>query len=278
MTHYCVPNAESEKILDRAFQLVESVPYRVSGRWLFYRMYQEGWYTKKSDCKDKFSKLTSNARHLFYKGWRPDTLADETRTSIPGGGGFVFVQDWLDALSKEKCQLDKWISQPVYLECWYEARAMTDQFRFYTKYITLRPMGGEPSIPYLWQAAQELKLQAEFEKPIIILYFGDLDKKGVAISKRIERDVRTWAGVDFEYKRCGLTPEQVEKYKVPESEKLGQYQWEALEDLVAKEIITSSIDQYLRHDAFVKIEQEESRATDWLNKKLSDLVFEWKEI
>ena len=138
-------------------------------------------------------------------------------------------------------------------------------------------MGGEPSIPYLWQAAQELKTQAaDSERPIIVLYFGDLDDKGISISKRIERDVRTWAGIEFEYKRCGLTMAQVKKYKVPDSEKPGQYQWEALDDLAANEIITAGIDQYLRHDAFVEIEQEEERATTWLNDKLSDLVEEWR--
>jgi hypothetical protein len=277
MTHYCVPNAESAKILERAFQLVESVPYQVSLRWLFYRLYQEGLYKSKADYKNKFGKLVSNARHLFWEGWRPDTLADESRISIPGGEGWESVEDWLEAVATAKCKLDKWSDQPVYLECWYEARAMTDQFRFYTKHITLRPMGGEPSIPYLYKAAQELREQSDkSEKPIVILYFGDLDKMGQSISKVIERDVRTWAGVDFEYKRCGLTIEQVKQYNMPEGDKPGQYQWEALEDSAAKEIITSNIDQYLRHDAFVEIEQEETRATAWLNKKLSELVDEWE--
>ena len=43
------PHGKTAKMLERALEIVNSVPYNVSTRWLFYRMLQEGCYTKKSD-------------------------------------------------------------------------------------------------------------------------------------------------------------------------------------------------------------------------------------
>ncbi len=234
------PQQQTARILDRAFELVESVPYTVSARWLFYRLLQEGYYNTKQDYSNKFLKAVSAARHAFYKQWRPDTLADETREAIPGGAGWESGASWLEAVAKAECQLDKWYLQPVYLECWYEARAMTDQFRHYTKNVTLRPMGGQPSIPYKWKTAKDLERAARrYHHPIIILYFGDLDPAGETISETIERDVREWCNARFEFVRCGLTAEQVSLYNVPENiEHPGAYQWEALTDEGAREIMT----------------------------------------
>lgn len=273
------PRPETAKMLDRAFQIVNSVPYQVSARWLFYRLLQEGFYSTKQDYANKYLKAVSAARHAFYNGWRPFTLADETRESITGGDGWVNVESWLEAVAEEKCELDKWYSQPVYLECWYEARAMTDQFRHYTKNVTLRPMGGQPSIPYKWKAAKELeRAKQKYTTPLVVLYFGDLDPAGETISEVIERDVRIWCRHGFEFIRCGLTEEQVAEYDVPENiEHPGAYQWEALSDEGARDIITDNLNQYLRHDAFTAVEEQEDKATGWLSEKLSELAGEWDD-
>ena len=268
------PHGKTAEILDRAYELVNSVPYQVSARWLFYRLLQEGFYKTKQDYSNKFLKAVSTARHAFYNGWRPDTLADETRESIKGGAGFQNVRSWIEAVSEAKCRLDKWYTQPVYLECWYEARAMTDQFRHYTKNVTLRPMGGQPSIPYKWQAAKDIERAAqEYKTPVVILYFGDLDPAGETISETIERDVREWCKADFEFIRCGLTAEQVARYSVPENiDHPNAYQWEALSDAGAQEIITSNLDGYLHHDAFSHVAEREAKASQWLAGNLTNLL------
>lgn len=271
------PRGENARTLERAFEIVNSVPYQVSARWLFYRLLQEGYYSTKQEYGNKFLKAVSAARHAFFNGWRPDTLADETRESIPGGDGWETPRAWLEAVADAKCNLDKWQSQPVYLECWYEARAMTDQFRHYTKYVTLRPMGGQPSIPYKWQAAKEIERAARsYDKPVVILYFGDLDPAGETISEVIERDISEWCRVPFEFVRCGLTEEQVQRYNVPENiDHPGAYQWEALTDEGASDIITGNLNQYLRHDAITEIEAQEKKVTVWLGEKLSELADDW---
>ena len=264
-------------MLDRAWELIHGVPYQVSARWVFYRLLQEGWYSKKSDYKNKFIKATSVARKTFYKGWRPDTLADDTRAAIVRGRGFGTVDQWLQGVKKNVvCNLDKWARQDHYIELWYEARAMTDQFSYYTKYVTLRPMGGQPSIPYKWEIAKDLeRCHGWYGNPITVLYFGDLDEAGETISETVRSDVSEWCDVEFDFVHCGLTPSQVRQYNVPENpEKPGQYQWEALTDQAAQTIIRVNVDKFLRHDAFTQTVTEEKAATTWFSGKLSNLVWE----
>lgn len=272
------PQKKNAAMLARAWELVQSVPYQVSARWVFYRLLQETWYSQKSDYNNKFMKAVSAARHAFYQGWRPDTLADETRTPIIRGSGYRDVESWINAVSGASCELDKWFSQEHYIELWFEARAMTDQFRHYTDHITLRPMGGHPSIPYKWDAAKALEGAAQrYKVPVVVLYFGDLDSAGETISEVIESDVRTWCAIDFEFIRCGLNEEQVTRYGVPENpDKPGEYQWEALSDSAANEIISSHVDTYLRQDALSEIESQETTAETWLSGELAKLLESWR--
>lgn len=273
------PNKYTAAVLERAFDIVQSVPYQVSARWLFYRLLQEGYYSTKQDYANKFLKAVSAARKSFYGAWRPDTLADETRTPIHRGVGWDNGASWLDAVSKAECELDKWHSQNFYLECWYEARAMTDQFRHYTEHVTLRPMGGQPSIPYKWQTAKELERAASrYGNPIVILYFGDLDPAGEQISKTVESDVREWCSAPFEFIRCGLTAEQVRRYDVPENiEHPGAFQWEALSDSGARDIIQGNISRFLRHDAILEVIERERHASEFLSKLLKTAIREYEE-
>ena len=129
------PRSEQAAILDRAFDLIQGVPYKVSLRWVFYGLLQDGIYQKKEDYQD-LKRLAARARKGFYKGWTPDTLADDTRKAYIRGDGYADEDDFLGAVGKAVCILDRWQSQDYYVELWYEAKAMHGQFAYYTKHIT----------------------------------------------------------------------------------------------------------------------------------------------
>lgn len=269
------PRGAAAAALQRGLELVESVPYAVSARWVFYRLLQEGWYSGKKDYANKWLKAVSRARHAFWGGWRPDTLADETRQAIGRGHGYRTPNEWLDALAQEvACTLAYWYTQSYYVELWFEARAMADQFRHYTQHITLRPMGGQPSIPYKWQAAKDLEAAARvYGHPVVILYFGDLDAGGECIEEVVENDVAKWCIEPFDFIRCGLNPAHAEQYGIPENpERPGEYQWEALSDDGAQDVITSNVDRFVHGDAFEIVVEQEAEATEWLRQELSGLV------
>ena len=75
------PSLGSIRILDRAYEHVNSVSYKVSLRWLFYRLLQDGIYKAKGNYNN-LKGLVSKARKNFFGKWRPDSLSDQTRHSI----------------------------------------------------------------------------------------------------------------------------------------------------------------------------------------------------
>ncbi|MGA2363526.1 MAG: hypothetical protein ABSG73_13855 [Candidatus Aminicenantales bacterium] len=178
------PRAKQAKILETALNAVNSVPYRVSSRWVFYRLYQAGLYTRKEDYNG-WGELSSRARHTGWGGWRPDTLADDTREAVVRTGGYNGKDQAKEDLGSRlkdaaaRTMIDHFYRQENYIELWFEARAMVGQFEHYTKYIDLVPMAGQPSIPFKWSLAKRLEQASErYGKPIIILYFGDEDLAG----------------------------------------------------------------------------------------------------
>jgi hypothetical protein len=261
------PTKKSKMILDRAFEHIKSVPYKVSARWVFYRLLQDGIYTKKSDYKNTFIGLTSRARHSGY--WSPDLLADETREAViyePEGTNkpnpdieeqihyarfnakreYQFLENrYLNYEYNHDYQIDPtWYLDNITVVM-FEARAMKDQFKRYAKDLTLCPFGGQPSIPYKYELAKYLEDQKEhYNKPILVLYFGDYDEAGQTIFNTAREDIGKWCEYGINWQFCGLTKEQAIYYQIPENIDHKGFQWEALTDPQAKEIITSSIKKY----------------------------------
>lgn len=275
------PDPKTQKILKAAYDHVKSVSYKVSLRWVFYRLYQEGFY-KTKEGYNRFEYLASRARHTHWNGWRPDTLADETRETIRRVYGYPDIGEAVDEMpddlaSNIDLSIDHFYRQDHYIEIWYEARAMTGQFRHYTAKIDLIPLGGMSSIPYKWSLAKNLEWKkSNYQKPIIILYFGDEDLSGHIIKSDVEEDVRKWTEADFEIVWAGLTKEQAEKYSIPHSIEKQGYQWEALGDEAAAEIIKESLDRFIDRGIIKEAEREaheqEEKWTDLVRKAINEII------
>lgn len=272
------PDQKTRGILSKAMEYVDEVPYQVSARWLFYRLLQDGIYKTKEDYKNKFLSAISKARKAFFDGWKPDTLADETRKPIYRGTGYDSISDWLGVLQRGgfRCNLNRWANQKNYVEIWFEAAAMQQQFEHYTENITLRPFRGDPSIDYKWKIADYIKAYAcKYRKPVVILYFGDLDPKGLKIPESAMADIRKWADTKIEFIRCGLNPGQPEELNIPENfEKPGTYQWEALDDATAESLITKSIEPWVDRNAFSEISSRAEQAEDAFLSHIRKFSFE----
>lgn len=248
----------------RSLDHVNSVPYKVSLRWVFYRLLQEGLYKSKADYTN-FVKLVSKWRHEQTGGWYPDTLADETRESIlQGVEEMTHVRYIPEDIIRN---LNIWTRdshfkyQHEYVEIWFEARAMLGQFKEYAKNLVLCPFVGYAGIDFKHRIAKRLgDMDARFKLPITILYFGDCDKAGRMIAESSvngPKGLKKWCNVPFNLVWCGLTLKQAKKYRLPENiEKPGEYQWEALNDAQAKEIIEQSIDKHIDQEAILQSQQD----------------------
>lgn len=233
------PQPESMKILDFAMAKIKSVPYKVSSRWTFYRILQAGLIPDKS-FMDKFDYLLSRARKSFYGEWRPDTLVDSIRQADFKGEQYVGFYLELDSID----------FQDYYVQLWFEAEAMHQQFEYYTKdfRVSLVPFRGDCSIPIKWQIAKKLEeINRNYNKPIKVLYFGDYDPKGLQILEAALKDIQAWCDAEFDVERVGLTLEQANAMNIPENPgRPNTYQWEALEDEHAKKLILESLSKIQR--------------------------------
>ena len=194
-----------------------------------------------------------------------ETLADDTRKRIQRTGGYSDLDQCLsrlvaDTVASVDFHIDHFYQQEYYVELWFEAKAMAGQFQHYTEGIDLVPFGGDPSIPFKWEIAQSLaRDRRAYGKPVKVLYFGDYDEHGLQIVESAETDIRNWSQYDFELIRCGLTLEQARHYEIMENPaKPGDYQWEALDDGAAAEIIADSLAEHLDME-LIKSVNEESR-------------------
>lgn len=266
------PNKEGQEILAAAWGFIQAVPYKVTTRWLFYQLLQAGYYRKKDDYKNKCVPLLSRARHNNYMGWRPNALVDDRREAIKRTGGNETVSEWVKYFSEGgfTCDLDHFYLQDTYLEIWFEAEAMSRQFEYYTDGITLRAFSGMPSISYKWEIAKDLEYLSErYDKPVIILYFGDYDTAGMTIPETSINDIKGWCKIGFDVVRCGLNKGDEERYNIPEQiDKPGAYQWEALSDPTAKELITTSVKRYLDLSIIDMRRREGWKAAKLLDKYL----------
>lgn len=268
------PRPATADLLNHALAHIESVPYKVSVRWVFYRLLQDGYYSEKEDYKRCVS-LTSKARKRFWNGWHPDLLADESRSPILENYGFCSEEEWIDAIRDGiGCSLDKSLGQETRVIIAYEARAMTGQFREYTDGIDLFPFAGDASIPYKWSLAKTIERS---DLPVVLIYFGDYDFKGAQIATAALKDLRKWSDEPFEFIHGGLDSDQVGRYDMPENpEKPGEYQWEALKDNQASEIIEAALDGLWSREKYVAVLERELKAEAELKEYLEGFDNEYQ--
>ncbi|MBA7520402.1 hypothetical protein ES705_12498 [subsurface metagenome] len=277
------PRLKQQEILERGWYWKESVPYGVSARWIFYKLYDfDHLYDtpKKAAYHSLFLPLFSKARKRFYGHWRPDSIVDDSRPEFLAGFGYFSEREWLEVgIGERECVIDKWQYAEYYVEIWFEAFAMKNQFEYFAPSVSLVPFKGDASIEYKWRIAKRLEeMAARYDgKPIRILYFGDADKKGEEIPENALRDIRAWCDVPFEFTPCGLTIEQARQFGLGESlDQPGSYQWESLSHEQAGELIVLSAEKFVSQGLFNKIEGREQGATDKFRKAIPEILRQLK--
>lgn len=293
------PHKKTLAILDRAMEHVSSVPYQVSARWLFYRVWQDGMFPMdgeeaKAKAYSNFIQVASRARHSGM--WPPDLLADETRemTAFSSSGDSPevnidsMVTDGLYAAREDlkyyedrlknyryECDfsIDPWYMQDYYTVIMFEARAMFQQFATYTKGLTLCPFGGQPSIPYKFEIATYLERKAhQYGKTVVVLYFGDLDDSGEKIYQTAQEDITKWCSADVRFVRCGLTREQVDSFGLEENPEKPGYQWEALNDEQARSIINEALPLYYNSDVSERAQRQSEDIREQVEEAVADAM------
>jgi hypothetical protein len=299
------PTPRIAKILTLAMKEIKSVRYEVTSRWAFYQIVQNYGAAKVKDYS-KFLKWTSKARKRYWNGWHPALLADDQRRISRHGGGYDEPEEWVNSFLDASCTLSVQKRQAKILIVLFEAAAMRSQFEHYLGglRVSLAPFSGDASIRHKWEIAKFLEDRyAIYQKPIIVLYFGDWDPKGLEIPHNAMKDIWEWIDAPelgtelhlltgkelgvageaeewrsenglFRWIRVGLFKEQIDQmraqgHRIAENpEKPGTYQWEALSDEQAAPLILESVARFWDKDVVEEVEDDESVATNEWRKRL----------
>jgi hypothetical protein len=275
------PQKENQEWLNWLLDKVQALPYKASARWAFYRVVQEYGFDK-SDYHNKFLKITSKVRKEHWNGWDQQTFEDDTRTmSNTYGQAYDDAETWFTSMKDRSPRLTFEYDQENLVFVAYEAKAMSNQFEHYLgKYrICLVPFGGDASVYYKARIAKDMDdAHEKFGKHIVLLYFGDKDKKGDEIPENALRDLRKWTKYDFEYHRLGINPEHISKYNIPVDPETGsKYQWEALDDNIAKELLDQVFD-YWSKDVIADIKKKEAKASDIWYRSVDEAIKNAKDL
>ncbi len=188
----------------------------LSPRWIYYGLFDEPNAKNQRELNDILNKARKDKREII----RRDLIVDDTRTPTIWKS-YEGLPEFFDAV-KDSYTKNIWSNQPNYVEVWIEdeasAKAVIRSPRSIIQHyrINVRATKGFNSLGALWEAYKYLK---ELDKPIVILYFGDLNPSGWAIPIILVRQFQE-LGLDIELKRIGLNPEQLKEYNLPSYTKI----------------------------------------------------------
>jgi hypothetical protein len=113
---------------------------------------------------------------------------------------------------------DMWRATDYYCEVWTESRSLAGVIQDDCEElaVSLYPAGGFSSISLAYQSAESINDEAE-GREVVVFYIGDYDPAGVLIDVALERELRKHLDPDiqFNFRRIGITPEQIEIYDLP---------------------------------------------------------------
>ena len=203
--------------LDRQIVAVLAEDHPQSIRHVFYRMTDprlpepveksdRGYEHIKSRCK----LLRRNGRVPY--GWISDTSRQGYFTNT-----YESAADFLEQVNG-LYRANIWSGQPVYCEVWVESRSVAGIVLRDCKElaVSLYPAGGFTSISFAYQAALSIN-EEHGGRELVVFYIGDYDPAGVLIDVSLERELREHLNPDvsLDFRRIGITSEQIEQYDLP---------------------------------------------------------------
>ena len=184
----------------------------VSLRHLFYRIVSLGLIQKTEQEYAKLSGYTMKWRRDGSIAWR--SFVDSNRVYK----GIETYDDLGDALeNSKKCyRRNLWQSQKAYVEIWTEKEAVASiaQQAAQPFGVPVFPMRGFGSGSALYSIAGQIQHYQNKGKEVFIYHLGDHDPSGRCIDESTVRNLHEDHGVEFQFSRIAVTPDQIKQYNL----------------------------------------------------------------
>lgn len=119
--------------------------------------------------------------------------------------------------SAAQFRYDRWLTQPTYVEVWYEKDALMGVFERVAQNFRIPSFScrGYTSDSEVWGAAQRMKRIGR-DKEVVVLHFGDHDPSGIDMTRDIGERLRLFgAPRSLDIRRLALNMDQVEEFDPP---------------------------------------------------------------
>lgn len=184
----------------------------VSLRHLFYRVVSLGLIEKNETEYQKLSGYSMKWRRNGSIAW--DSFVDTARY-YHGVETYSGLSEALEN-SKDCYRRNLWQSQKIYVEIWTEKEAIAAiaQQAAEPFGVPVFPMKGFGSGSALHSIAQTIRRQQKRGKEVFVYHLGDHDPSGRCIDESTVRNLRDDHGVEFNFERIAVNPDQIKYYKL----------------------------------------------------------------
>ena len=205
-------NDDLQEILSASIEIIEEET-TLQLRHLFYRISSLGLIEKTEVEYQKLSGYMMKWRRLGSIPW--SAFVDSTRW-YHGVRTFDDLSESLE--NSKKCyRRNLWQTQKAYVEIWTEKEAIAaiSQQAAEPFGVPVFPMRGFASGSALYMISRQIKYYQSVGKEVYIYYLGDHDPSGRCIDESIVRNLKDDHGVEFNFHRIAVTPEQIEEFDLP---------------------------------------------------------------
>jgi hypothetical protein len=180
-----------------------------SPRWIYYAVFDAPDAKKQRYLSERIlNRARKDRRELISR----DMVTDDTRSPTI----WRTNEDLEEFVRELEYTRDVWQNQPEYLEVWMEDQASLNSVKLSPRRIlqkwrmNARFCKGFNSVSAMWNAYKYFK---SFEKPVRILYYGDLNPSGWAVPIIVVRQFKE-LGLDIALERLTLNPPQLDEFDI----------------------------------------------------------------
>ncbi len=257
-------------------------------RQLYYRFVAATLLDNTQKNYSRLGDIISNARLAGIVDWnaiedRGRHLISHPHWDTPG--------DIIETCARQ-FRFDKWEGQTHRVEVWVEKQALEAVVGQAAEPLDCAYFSckGYTSQSEMWRAAMRLARYIEDDQRPVIIHLGDHDPSGIDMTRDIVDRLNSLFGVEVEVNRIALNMPQIEEYRPPpnpakltDSRAAGYIRtfdthssWEldALEPATLRDLIQSTIREYLDQDLFderIEAEEEARRVLELASSRWDDI-------